>query len=110
VNGVPPASLSPLDVLTLAQAAAYLQLPEAAVRAEAEAGRLTGRQLGGEWRFVRDCIVQWLRTPPQPARPSVLDFPVPDETPEEQEAFLEQLRNIRKSYGTVGGEAEDTVP
>lgn len=59
VNG---AALSPLDVLTLAQAAAYLQLPEDAVRAEAEAGRLPGRLVGGDWRFVRDAVADWLRT------------------------------------------------
>jgi hypothetical protein len=82
VNG---AALSPLDVLTLAQAAAYLQLPEDAVRAEAEAGRLPGRSVAGEWRFLRDAIVGWLSgcdRPPAserklvgnvPSRPSARD-------------------------------------
>src|SRR5262245_53032203 len=37
-----PTTHSPLDVLTLAQAAEYLQLSEDAVRGEAEAGRLVG--------------------------------------------------------------------
>lgn len=74
VNG---AALSPLDVLTLAQAAAYLQLPEDAVRAEAEAGRLPGRAVGGQWRFVRDAVADWLRTGKPDARPakqSLLDL------------------------------------
>lgn len=65
VNGV---ALSPLDVLTLAQAAAYLQLPEDAVRAEAEAGRLPARAVGGQWRFVRGAVADWLRTGTPDAR------------------------------------------
>ena len=101
-NGVAHALLSPLDVLTPAQAAAYLQLPEAAVRAEAEAGRLPGRCVGGEWRFLRDGIALWLRTP-RPPRPSFKDLPVSDETPEEQEAFLESIRAHRDETDRLTG-------
>ena len=51
------------DVLTLAEAAAYLRVPEA------ELGRLTGsqglpgRRIGSEWRFSRAAILDWLRRP-----------------------------------------------
>ena len=56
-NGKATRPLSPLDVLTLTEAAAYLRLPEDAVREEAEAGRLVGRHVRGEWRCARESIV-----------------------------------------------------
>ncbi|MCI0703197.1 MAG: helix-turn-helix domain-containing protein [Planctomycetia bacterium] len=55
------ANPAPLDVLTLAETAEYLRVPENTVRAEAEAKRLPGRKLGEEWRFVRVAVVDWLR-------------------------------------------------
>jgi excisionase family DNA binding protein len=67
----PTAVMSPLDVLTLAEAAAYLRLTEEVVRAEAEGGRLPGRSLGGEWRFTRGAIADWLAAPPVPTPESV---------------------------------------
>ena len=90
--------MSPLDVLTLEEAAVYLQVSVEAARAEAEAGRLVGRQIGTEWRFLRESIVTWLQTP-SPSVVRLVDLPTTDETPEEQEAFLEHLRALRKSWG-----------
>lgn len=58
-NGNHP--LSTLDVLTLAEAAAYLKLPEETVRTEADAGRLVGRAVGDDWRFVRVDVLAWVR-------------------------------------------------
>jgi hypothetical protein len=95
--------LSPLDVLTLGQAAEYLQLPEDAVRAEAEAGRLIGQNVRGEWRFVRDSIVAWLRTPRSAAsRPPVTSSGL-QETPEEHEAFLASIRAYRDEIDRATG-------
>lgn len=88
-----PAFLSPFDVLTLAEAAAYLRLPEDAVRAEAEAGWLVGQQVRGEWRFVRGGIVKWLQTPPPRKLP--LGSPRVEETAEEYEAFMTTLHAQR---------------
>ncbi|MGZ4270640.1 MAG: helix-turn-helix domain-containing protein [Solirubrobacteraceae bacterium] len=48
------------DVLTPAQAAELLQAGEAAVIALAESGELPGRQVGGEWRFLRGAVLAWL--------------------------------------------------
>lgn len=100
VNGV---SLSPLDVLTLTQAAAYLQLSEDAVRAEAEAGRIVGQTVGGDWRFLRDSIIAWLRAPKRRAGPRMGDLPVSEETPEEQEAFLANIRAYRDEIDRATG-------
>jgi excisionase family DNA binding protein len=98
-----PAAGSPLDVLTLSQAAEYLQLPEDAVRAVAEAGRLVGQNVGGEWRFVRDSILTWLRTPRQPAPNSRITPPVVQETPEEHEAFLASIQAYRDEIDRATG-------
>lgn len=54
VNGPPG------EVLTLADAAAYLRLPEQAVIEAATSQGLPGRLIGGEWRFSKTAILQWL--------------------------------------------------
>jgi excisionase family DNA binding protein len=97
-NGKPVAPLSPFDVLTLAEAAAYLRLPEDAVRAEAEAGRLVGQNVRGEWRFARAGIVAWLRTP----RPGA-SFPAPRETQEEYDALMASIRAHRDEIDRATG-------
>jgi excisionase family DNA binding protein len=48
------------EVLTLAQAAALLQVDAAEVAALAEAGELPGRRIGGDWRFPRAALLDWL--------------------------------------------------
>jgi excisionase family DNA binding protein len=55
-----PASKTSAEVLTLAEAAAYLRLPEVdVVRLVKEQG-LPGRHLGDEWRFLLAGIRDWL--------------------------------------------------
>jgi excisionase family DNA binding protein len=51
------------DVLTLAEAAAYLRLPEADVLRLVGEQALPARCLGKEWRFLKAAIQQWLSTP-----------------------------------------------
>lgn len=94
----PPAAVTPIDVLTLADAATYLQLPEEVVRAEAEAGRIAGRTVGGSWRFVREDIIAWLRSPPRRA-----NLPIRDETEEEFEQFRERIRGFRDEVDRATG-------
>src|SRR5947208_3337848 len=55
-----------LTVLNPAEAADYLGVPESVVAAEAEAGRLPGRKLGGEWRFLALALMEWLRSGQRP--------------------------------------------
>jgi len=52
--------VSALDVLTVEQAAALLQVEPAEVAALAEAGELPGRRIGGAWRFPRAALLEWL--------------------------------------------------
>lgn len=87
-NGAPPPAVAALDVLTLTEAAAYLRLSESDVRMEAESGRLKGRAVGGDWRFVREDVLKWIRTP----RPVSALKPELEETEEEFEAFLATIR------------------
>jgi excisionase family DNA binding protein len=50
----------PGEVLTLAEAAAYLRLPEADVIRLVHCQGLPGRVLGVEFRFLKAAIQQWL--------------------------------------------------
>lgn len=50
-------------VLTLAEAAGYLRVPEAEVEKLATQHDLPGRKISSEWRFLRDAIDEWLRRP-----------------------------------------------
>lgn len=49
-----------LEVLTLEQLAALLELDVDAVRALVEQGDIPGRKLGEQWRFSRAAILEWL--------------------------------------------------
>ena len=51
------------DVLTPAQAAELLQVPEQDVIDLAEAGTLPGRRIGEQWRFSRPALIAWLASP-----------------------------------------------
>ena len=57
-----PANGSIPEVLTLAEAAAYLRLPEAEVERLVREQRLPARQVGSEWRFLLAAIRHWLST------------------------------------------------
>ena len=48
------------EVLTPAQAAELLQVPEDELVALAEAGELPGRRIGERWRFSRPALIAWL--------------------------------------------------
>lgn len=61
----PPAVNGPApEVLTLAEAAAYLRLPEAEVVRLVQTQDLPGRFTGSEWRFLKPAIQVWLGQPP----------------------------------------------
>jgi excisionase family DNA binding protein len=50
------------EVLTLAEAATYLRLPEAAVVDLVHSQGLPGRCISGEWRFLKAALEHWLAT------------------------------------------------
>ncbi len=57
----------PSEVLTLAEAAAYLRLPEKDVIGAVSTQGLPGRLVGGEWRFLKPAIQHWLSVSQPPA-------------------------------------------
>lgn len=56
-------SSSPDEVLTLAEAAAYLRVGEDAVLEAVRRQHLPGRKVRDEWRFLKSALQEWLRTP-----------------------------------------------
>jgi len=55
------------EVLTLAEAAAYLRVPEAELVRMVGPRGLPGRLIGSEWRFSREAVQDWLRMQPEPS-------------------------------------------
>jgi excisionase family DNA binding protein len=51
------------EILTLSEAAAYLRVPEKGLADLATAGNVPAREIGGEWRFSRRALADWLRFP-----------------------------------------------
>jgi excisionase family DNA binding protein len=88
------------EVLTLAEAAAYLRLPEADVLRLVDEQSLPTRQLGIEWRFLKAAIQDWLRCgpPPKPSKEAQLavagswkDDPTVDDLREEIQKWRRQI-------------------
>jgi excisionase family DNA binding protein len=51
---------TPPEVLDAAQAAELLAVDEQAIVEAAERGDLPGRRIGGQWRFARRALLDWL--------------------------------------------------
>jgi len=101
------------EVLTLAEAAAYLRLTEADVLQLVHSQNLPGRFTGSEWRFLKTAIQQWLSTaPPTPeARKAALLAAAgafkddPDLVPLVEEIYRRRGRPITEdgSYNVLHG-------
>jgi excisionase family DNA binding protein len=50
-----------IEVLTLEEAAVFLRVPPDAVLRLAVQQALPGRQIEGQWRFLRTALADWLR-------------------------------------------------
>ncbi|KYC43865.1 excisionase [Scytonema hofmannii PCC 7110] len=50
------------DVLTLEEASEYLRLPVEAVLRQALQGKIPGRRIEDDWRFLKAAIDEWLRS------------------------------------------------
>lgn len=49
------------EILTMAQAAEYLQVSVRTLQRMVAAGEIPGRQVGRQWRFEREQLRQWVR-------------------------------------------------
>lgn len=83
--------LDPLDVLTLEELADYLQISAAAARRAVKEQNLPGRNIGGEWRFLRDAVANWLRGQEAPAQ-------------QQQKARQDYSKSTAGSQGDEGGQ------
>ena len=89
------------EVLTLAEAAAYLRVSAETIAHQLELGLMPGRCLDGEWRLAFADLTAWLRgRSPSPA--IISRYPIPAETDEEMEAYLMELKRLRDSWGMIG--------
>lgn len=52
------------EVLTLAETAEYLRVPEQAILDLVAKEVLPARQINGEWRFLKRAVAEWLRSGP----------------------------------------------
>ena len=95
------------EVMTLAEAAAWLRVSEAGLKADAVAGRVPARLVGGEWRFNKPALVAWLSVPETNSRPKtgaelvarireVNTGPTYQDDPEAAEAEIAELYRLRK--------------
>lgn len=48
------------DVLTVREVSTYLKIAESTVYKLAQSGKLPGRKIGGNWRFSRQALLDWL--------------------------------------------------
>lgn len=89
------------EVLTLADAAAYLQVGEDGLAADAAAGRLPAGHVAGEWRFSRRALLDWLAQY-HPARP--IRWPEwPD--PDARDQLYEEYESRRQAGPAAGEQA-----
>jgi excisionase family DNA binding protein len=91
MNMAPAAS----DVLTLAEAAAYLRLPEAEVVRLVHAEGLPGRAAGHEWRFLKAALQDWLRTPARGSREAMMSVAGSEEGDPFHDDYRKELSRIR---------------
>ena len=75
-----------------------LRVPEAGLRVDAEAGRVPGRLVAGQWRFARSMLLAWLSQvevqPTTNKSSPAMPFRI-EETPEEQAAFWASIQAFR---------------
>ncbi len=72
-NPPDPATLQPsVDVLTLSEAAAYLRVSEEDVLGAIGPQGLPARLIGGEWRFFKPAVQEWLQASPRPSSKEAL--------------------------------------
>ena len=89
------------EVLTLAEAAAFLKVSEETLETEIAQNRIPGQRIGDEWRFLHAGLVNWLGG--KQATPLSKQFTGSHETDDDQAAFLEILRKHRDEIDQATG-------
>jgi excisionase family DNA binding protein len=97
-----PDSPRAAEVLTLAEAAAYLRVTEAEVIELASSQQLPGRKIGQQWRFLLSGRADWLLQPASVHR-LLRHAGVAKDDPNQKE-FLKQVYTDRGRSMTEDGE------
>ena len=108
----PPASVngSSGEVLTLAEAAAYLRLPEAEVVGAVHSQGLPGRCVAGEWRFLKAAVRHWLADASptwETRKAAILELAGKYKHDTDLESIVEEAYRRRGRPVTEGGFATD---
>jgi excisionase family DNA binding protein len=59
-GGIAVGSVRETEVLTVEEAAQLLRFAPYTIREKAREGQIPGRKIGGEWRFSRRRLLEWL--------------------------------------------------
>jgi len=97
------------EILTLNEAAAWLQVSPRALREATARGEVPGRQVCGKWRFSRPALHAWLSGQPRPTGNPYVDLagcladnPLVDEVMVfVQEERLRQRREAQREVATA---------
>jgi excisionase family DNA binding protein len=93
----PKVSTDGKEVLTLAEAAAYLRVPDDDVLRMTRDQGLPGRQIGQEWRFLKSALRDWLA---QPRRKSPKEAMLAMAGTFKDDPFLDEI--VREAYRKRG--------
>jgi excisionase family DNA binding protein len=95
-TAIPEMNGPPGDVLTLAEAAAYLRLSEDEIVRLVNQQDLPGRYTGSEWRFSKPAIQAWLsQPPPKPSKQAQLAAAGAFKDDPDLEAIVEEIYRQR---------------
>ncbi len=90
------------EVLTLAEIAEYLRVPEAEILRLLREQGLPGRKLGEEWRFLKAAVQDWLRSPPSKKEGLLMQIGAFKDDPN----LGAMLEEIHRQRGRSSGEGE----
>ena len=98
------------EVLTLAEAATYLRLPETEVADLVHSQGLPGRCIAGDWRFLRAVIQHWLATASptwEPRKSAILELSGKYMDDPDLEGIVEEAYRRRGRPITEGGSSKN---
>jgi excisionase family DNA binding protein len=104
------APVETVEVLTLAEAAAYLRVREADLLRMLGSKNFPGRRIGDEWRFLKSALRDWLRAPSVPSsKEAVLALAGSWKDDPDWEEMLNEIYKKRGRPMTEEGEGSSSI-